>query len=100
MWSTLSNNDVAHGVYGAYDRFFVADAKINYKWNNRWTFDVGIDNIGNYKYFLFSPLPQRTFYLAARYDYGSGKSERGLFYVGNESGWPDVENWLKPVGTN
>jgi hypothetical protein len=31
MWSTLSNNDIAHGVYGSFDRFFVVDTKIRYK---------------------------------------------------------------------
>jgi iron complex outermembrane receptor protein len=28
MWSTLTNNDIAHGVYGSFDRFFAVDTKI------------------------------------------------------------------------
>ncbi|MFO1103209.1 MAG: TonB-dependent receptor [Methylocystis sp.] len=99
MWSTLSNNDRAHGVYGAFDRFFVVDTKIHYKWNERWAFDFGIDNIGNYKYFLFHPFPQRTFFFAAKYDYGANKHpERGIFYFDNESGLP--QNLLQPVAFN
>jgi iron complex outermembrane recepter protein len=100
MWSTLSNNDIAHGVYGAFDRFFIVDTKINYKWNNRWSTSFGIDNIGNYKYFLFHPFPQRTFFLAAKYDYTEGKDQHGIFYTGNDSGWPDVTNWFQPVAVN
>ncbi|MGJ0507540.1 MAG: TonB-dependent receptor [Methylocystis sp.] len=101
MWSTLSNNDIAHGVYGSFDRFFVVDTKINYKWNSRWSASFGIDNIGNYKYFLFHPFPQRTFYLSAKYDYGADKKpERGIFYGENESGWPDVANWVQPVAVD
>ncbi|WP_442755171.1 TonB-dependent receptor [Methylocystis sp. JAN1] len=96
MWSTLSNNDIAHGVYGAFDRFFIVDTKMNYKWNERWSFDLGIDNIGNYKYFLFHPFPQRTFFFAAKYDYGASKHpERGIFYVDNEGGLP--QSLFQPV---
>ncbi len=99
MWSTLSNNDTAHGVYGAFDRFFVVDTKIHYKWNERWALDFGIDNIGNYKYFLFHPFPQRTFFMAAKYDYGAGKHpERGIFYLDNEGGLPN--NLFQPVALN
>ena len=64
MWTTLANNDIAHGVYQSFDRFFVVDTKIHYKWNKHLSFDFGIDNIGNYKYFLFHPFPQRTFVMS------------------------------------
>ena len=40
MWSTLSNNDTAHGVYGSFDRFFVVDTKIRYKYNDRMSFEL------------------------------------------------------------
>ncbi|MDJ0450045.1 MULTISPECIES: TonB-dependent receptor [Methylocystis] len=98
MWRTMANNDRAYGIYQAFDPFFVVDTKVNYKWNERLSFDFGIDNIGNYRYFLFHPFPQRTFYFAAKYDYGAAKHpERGIFYAGNESGLPDVRNWFQPV---
>lgn len=101
MWSTLSNNDIAHGVYGAFDRFFIVDAKINYKYNPRWSFDFGVDNIGNYKYFLFHPFPQRTFFVAAKYDYGADKHpERGVLYLDGDVGLPEVSSWFQPVAMN
>jgi iron complex outermembrane receptor protein len=86
MWTTLANNDIAHGVYGSFDRFFVVDTKIHYKWNQHLSFDFGIDNIGNYKYFLFHPFPQRTFYFSGKYEFGRTKGEQGIFFEGNEPG--------------
>ena len=97
QWTTLANNDIAHGVYQSFDRFFVVDTKIHYKWNDRFSFDFGIDNIGNYKYFLFHPFPQRTFYLSGKYEFGTGAGTPGIFYTGNEAGLPDVSAWLQPV---
>lgn len=97
IWSVLSNNDVAHQVYQSWDRFFVVDTKIHYKYDDRWSFDFGVDNIGNYKYFLFHPFPQRTFVTAAKYEFGTGKGAPGIFYGGDASGLPDVSTWFQPV---
>ncbi|TDX67230.1 iron complex outermembrane receptor protein [Methylosinus sp. sav-2] len=90
MWTTLANNDIAHGVYQSFDRFFVVDTKIHYKWNKHISFDFGIDNIGNYKYFLFHPFPQRTYTMSAKYEFGRDKGERGIFFEGDEPPLFDV----------
>jgi iron complex outermembrane recepter protein len=80
MWSTISNNDVFHGVYGAFDRFVVVDTKIAYKLNDKAEFAFGVDNVGNYKYFLFHPFPQRTFTLSGKVRLGpQGFDEIGIF---------------------
>ncbi|MBI5312908.1 MAG: TonB-dependent receptor [Methylocystis sp.] len=100
LWRTLANNDRAYGIYTAFDSFFVVDTKIHYKWNDRFSADFGVDNIGNYRYFLFHPFPQRTFYVAGRYQFGETKGEPGLFYTGNEGGWPDFGSWFQPVAWN
>ncbi|MCC3245553.1 TonB-dependent receptor [Methylocystis sp. WRRC1] len=98
MWRTMANNDRAYGIYQSFDPFFVVDTKIHYKYNDRFSFDFGVDNIGNYKYFLFHPFPQRTFYLAGKYEFGTDKhGSRGVFYTGNEGGWPDVASWFQPA---
>ena len=60
MWSTLSNNDIAHGVYGS-SPLLRAGHQDPLQGQRHISFDFGIDNIGNYKYFLFHPFPQRTF---------------------------------------
>lgn len=101
LWRTMANNDRAYGIYFAFDPFFVVDTKINYRWNDRLSFDFGIDNIGNYKYFLFHPFPQRTYYFSAKYEYGrDSKGAPGIFYTGNEAGLPDVSTWFQPVAFN
>jgi iron complex outermembrane receptor protein len=80
MWSTISNNDVFHGVYGSFDRFFVVDTKISYKLDERTSFFFGVDNINNDKYFLFHPFPQRTFTLSGRYRIGASRyDDIGIF---------------------
>lgn len=71
IWSTLSNNDIVHGVYQSFDRFFVVDAKVRYKLNDRAEFAFGVDNVGNCRYFLFHPFPQRTFSLSGKFQLGS-----------------------------
>ncbi len=71
MWSTISNNDIAHGVYQSFDRFFVVDARVKYKLNDRAEFAAGVDNLGNYRYFLFHPFPQRTYTLSGKFQLGS-----------------------------
>ncbi|GLI91766.1 TonB-dependent receptor [Methylocystis echinoides] len=101
LWRTMANNDVAYGIYQAFDPFFVVDTKINYKWNDRFSFDFGIDNIGNYRYMLFHPFPQRTFFFAAKYEYGRDKKGApGIFVTGDEGGLPDVSTWFQPVAFN
>ncbi|MDE2361284.1 MAG: TonB-dependent receptor [Hyphomicrobiales bacterium] len=80
MWSTLSNNDIVHGVYQSFDRFFVMDAKVQYKLNDKAEFAFGVDNVGNYKYFEFHPFPQRTFTMSGKVKLGpSTFDEIGIF---------------------
>jgi iron complex outermembrane receptor protein len=61
QYSTLDNTDFVHNVFQSFDRFFVVDARIQYKATENGTVSFGIDNIGNEKYHLFHPFPQRTF---------------------------------------
>jgi len=61
MYSTMDNTDAVSNVYGAFDRYFVVDARIHYQLNELASFDFGVDNLNNEKYFLFHPFPKRTF---------------------------------------
>ena len=80
IWSTLSNNDIVHAVYQSFDRFFVVDTKVKYKVNDWAEFAFGIDNVGNYRYFLFHPFPQRTFTLSGKFQLGPrGFDDIGIF---------------------
>jgi iron complex outermembrane receptor protein len=50
---------------------------------------------------LFHPFPQRTFFFAAKYEYGRDKKGApGIFVTGDEGGLPDVSTWLQPVAFN
>jgi iron complex outermembrane recepter protein len=65
-YSTLDNTDTVGNVYQAFDPFFVVDTRIQYKVTERGTLNFGIDNIGNARYTLFHPFPQRTFVLQGK----------------------------------
>lgn len=63
-------NDVNPNVYGAVSSYTVVDGKVVYKVDKQWTASLGINNIGNYKYYVNpNPYPQRTVFAGLKYDY-------------------------------
>ena len=100
VWSTAANNDQVHGIFGSFDRFCIVDIKSHYKYNDRLSFDFGIDNVNNFQYAYFHPVPQRTYIFSGKYEYGTGKNEPGIFFTGNEAGLPRTEEWFVPVETS
>lgn len=56
-------------VYGGRSSFSVFDAKLLYKVAKHWSASVGIDNIGNAKYFTLYPYSQRTLFASLKFDY-------------------------------
>ncbi|MCR4299577.1 MAG: TonB-dependent receptor [Gallionella sp.] len=60
QYSQLDNSDINDGVYGGVSRFFVMDAKFNYKLDKRLSMSVGVDNLNNEKYYAAHPYTQRT----------------------------------------
>jgi len=56
-------------VYGGRSSFSVFDAKLLYKVAKHWSASVGIDNVGNAKYFTLYPYSQRTFFASLKFDY-------------------------------
>jgi iron complex outermembrane recepter protein len=69
QYSTLDNTDIIPHVFGAFDNFFVVDAKVHYNATRNFSFDFGIDNLFNEQYFLFHPFPGRTFVVAGKYTF-------------------------------
>lgn len=56
-------------VYGAVSKYSVIDTKVLYKVDRHWTAAFGINNLGNYKYFVNpNPYPERTFFASLKYD--------------------------------
>ncbi|MCR4303090.1 MAG: TonB-dependent receptor [Gallionella sp.] len=60
QFNLLDNSDTNGDVYGGVSRFFVMDAKFNYKLDKRLSMSVGVDNLNNEEYYAAHPYPQRT----------------------------------------
>jgi iron complex outermembrane recepter protein len=69
QYNALDNSDVNPDTFGGASKFFVVDVKANYKLTNNWTASAGVDNLNNYKSYVFHPYPQRTGYLQVKFDY-------------------------------
>src|SRR3569832_432131 len=66
-FGTIDNSDPISQTYQGFAGYLVADARVHYHWDDNWSIAAGIDNLNNYKYFLFHPFPQRTFVLEVHY---------------------------------
>jgi iron complex outermembrane recepter protein len=69
QYNTLDNTDVNPDTFGGVSKFFIMDVKANYKFADKMTASIGIDNLNNYKAYVYHPYPQRTGYLQLKYDY-------------------------------
>ena len=67
--TTMQYPDPNPDTYGGRSSFGVFDAKVLYKFAKQWTASVGIDNIGDVKYFTLYPYQQRTFFGSVKFDY-------------------------------
>lgn len=67
--ATRQYPDPNPNVYGGRSTFSVFDAKMLYRIARQWSASVGIDNIGNAKYFTLYPYAQRTFFASVKFDY-------------------------------
>ena len=67
MYSTVDNSDINGAAYTGFQSFLVFDARIHYQMDKHWSMAVGVDNLGNNKYFLYHPFPQRTYYAELKY---------------------------------
>ena len=66
----IDNTDRNHNVFGGISSYLVGDVRFNYNIDKHWTLAAGIDNIGNYKYYVNPhPYPGRTFLTELRYKY-------------------------------
>lgn len=56
------NADVVSGVYGSYDAYFIADAKIAYKVKDNVALSLSASNLGDRKYYQSSLAMGRAYY--------------------------------------
>ena len=66
-YGTIDNSDPVSNTYQGFARYFVMDARAQYRIDANWTVSAGIDNLNNDKYFLYHPFPQRTFLMELHY---------------------------------
>lgn len=69
QYNALDNSDVNDSTFGAASKFFIVDVKANYKFAKGYTASLGVDNLNNYKSYVFHPYPQRTAYVQLKFDY-------------------------------
>ena len=67
--TTMQYPDPNPNVYGGRSSFGVFDAKLLYKFARQWSASVGIDNIGDVKYFTLYPYQQRTYFASLKFNY-------------------------------
>ena len=60
MYGTLDNSDVVGNTYQGFYKYLVVDLRATIRAAEHLTFGLGVDNVGNDRYFLFHPFPQRT----------------------------------------
>lgn len=70
LFDTTKNQypDPNPNVYGGRSSFNVFDAKVLYKFAKQWSASVGVDNIGNEKYYTLYPYSQRTVFAGLKLD--------------------------------
>jgi iron complex outermembrane receptor protein len=61
IFGTIDNSDRVGHTYQGFEGYFVADARVLYRFSPHWSIAAGVENITNKRYFLFHPFPGRTF---------------------------------------
>ncbi len=67
QFGRLDNTDLHGGSYTGLTNYFVVDLRANYRVTPKITISAGIDNVNNEKYWVFHPMPQRTFFTQVRF---------------------------------
>jgi iron complex outermembrane receptor protein len=62
IYSNDENKDKVNNVYGSYDPYFTADAKVSYKVTKFATLSYSVDNIFDRDYFYYYKAPGRSWF--------------------------------------
>jgi len=66
-FATIDNSDSVSNTFQGFDGYVVGDVRATFRAGPRWTLGLGIDNIGDARYFLFHPFPGRSFSVDVRW---------------------------------
>lgn len=64
-YATLDNSDTVGQTYQGFGSYTVVDLRARFAVTDHFDLAMGVDNVGNDKYFLFHPFPQRSFTVQA-----------------------------------
>ncbi len=67
VYASVDNSDVNAAAFTGFQSFLVFDARVHYQMDKHWSMALGVDNLGNSKYFLYHPFEQRTYYAEVKY---------------------------------
>ena len=68
QYGQLDNSDANGFSYLGFSRFFVLDARMRFKLDKQWGAALGIDNLNNYRYWVFHPYTARTAVAEMKFD--------------------------------
>jgi iron complex outermembrane receptor protein len=60
-FATIDNSDVVARTWQGFQGYLVVDARASFRVGPHWQAAVGVENVGDRRYFLFHPFPGRTF---------------------------------------
>jgi iron complex outermembrane receptor protein len=60
-WATIDNSDSVGRTWQGFQGYVVVDTRALFRVGKHWEAAVGIENLGNKRFFLFHPFPGRTF---------------------------------------
>lgn len=67
QYNELDNSDTHDDTYGGVSRFFVVDAKLNFRLDKQLSLAVGVDNVTSERYYAYHPYTQRTWVAQLKY---------------------------------
>jgi iron complex outermembrane receptor protein len=62
QYTQLDNADVHGESYLGFSRFLVFDARLRWSLDDHWTAALGVDNLGNERYWAFHPYNRRSYH--------------------------------------
>jgi iron complex outermembrane receptor protein len=60
-FATIDNSDVVARTWQGFQSYVVVDARASFRVGPHWHAALGVENLGDRRYFLFHPFPGRTF---------------------------------------
>ncbi|MES2163321.1 MAG: TonB-dependent receptor [Pseudomonadota bacterium] len=68
QYGTLDNSDPNGSSYTGVSSYCVTDVRLRYRLDRQWSASVGIDNLGNKRYWAYHPYTQRTLIAELQFD--------------------------------